>query len=358
MDEHAIRTILEGGGGNGGLVIRSSLWLPGKLYGLAMRLRRAGYARGWLADNQAGVPVVSIGNLTAGGSGKTPFTALLANHLAAAGKKPAILLRGYRQSDGGQSDEAILYGSLCPGVPVEVGSDRAAGAARAVAAGAGVLLMDDGFQHLRLRRDLDIVLIDATSPWGGGNTIPGGLLREPPVALALAQIVVVTRSDQVEPAVLRRILDRISLLAPQSRVFTARHRPVRLRDLRQTSLPLEELRGRKVVTLSGIARPEAFEKTVAGLGADSVDSFRGRDHQHFTREFLLRAVDRAKALSAILVTTEKDEAKNIIGIMADNKEVDNNNVREAILVLGIDQDVDGKEELLAMVDTATGLGTR
>lgn len=356
MDEHDIRVILEGGGGNGGQVIRTLLWLPGKLYGLAMRLRRSGYGNNWLQSHSAAVPVISIGNITAGGSGKTPLTALLANHLASRGKKPAILLRGYRQSDGGQSDEAVLYGALCPGVPVEVGSNRLAGAARAVAAGADVLLMDDGFQHLRLRRDVDIVLVDATSPWGGGNTIPGGLLREPPSALSQARAVIVTRSDQVEPALLHAMLERIRQLAPHSLVLTARHRPVRLHKLGGTALPLESLRDRKVAILSGIARPEAFEKTVAGLGAHIAATFRGSDHQHFTQQFVMQAVTKAKSLDAVLVTTEKDQAKNIIGVMADNKLVDNTTIQEMIWVLGIEQDVEGREALFALVDSVAGLG--
>jgi tetraacyldisaccharide 4'-kinase len=292
--------------------------------------------------------VISVGNLTAGGSGKTPMVALLANHFLAQGKTPGILLRGYRAAAGAASDEAVLYQKLCPGARVEVGSDRAASARRAAAAGADVLLMDDGFQHLRLRRDLDIVLIDATSPWGGGNCIPGGLLREPVAALSGAGIVVVTRSDQVAPDALAALTARIRALAPAAGLFTARHAPSRLCDAGTGEvIPLERLRGQRVVLLSGIARPEAFAKTLVSLGAEVVAAFTGNDHQPFSPELLRAAFARAGAERASVVTTEKDAARGIPTSGAAPR-----------WVLGVEQEVEGKEEFLETVQSAVNLRLR
>ena len=352
MNEHSIREILEGGGGAAGFAFRAVLYLPGKLYGIAMRLRRGLYRNGTFASTTVGIPVVSVGNITAGGSGKTPLVALLANHCIAKGKVPAILLRGYRSENGGGSDEEKLYQKLCPRALVQVGSNRSASARMVEAAGANVILMDDGFQHRKLNRNLDIVLIDATSPWGGGNTIPGGLLREPLSALACARVIVITRSDQIPSASLAAIVNTIEKIAPDAALFTARHKPVRLRTADGASIPLETLRGKQVVLLSGIARPEAFAKTLASLGAKIADSFIGNDHRHFSKDFIDRALLRSQQLGAVLVTTEKDEAKNLIPLMADNNSVDNNRrgKQTQLWILGVEQDVDNVETLFRIVD--------
>ncbi len=349
MDEHSLRRLLEGGGGWPGALLRAALWLPGRAYGGLMRLRRAAYAAGLLKSCRPPVPVVSVGNLTAGGSGKTPFTAMLARDLAARGQKPAILLRGYRQSGDGQSDEAGLYRRLCPEALVEVGADRRASAERAVRAGATVLLLDDGFQHLKLRRDLDIVLVDATSPWGGGNCLPGGLLREPRRALAAAGAVILTRSDQQEATAIENLRAEIAALAPAAPVFLARHRPARLERLDGTGLPLDWLRDRKVLAVSGIARPEAFAATLAGLGARVVGELAGRDHAHFDSGFPKLAAARAAELGAVPVTTEKDRAKQIFSELADNMNMG------AFLVLGVDMAVDGAEALTDLIRRGTGI---
>lgn len=335
--------MLEGNGGAAGTVLRAVLCVPGKLYGCAMRARRRLYEKGIFSPAAAEVPVISVGNITAGGSGKTPLVVLLANHFAEAGKKPAILLRGYRSAAGNGSDEANLYKKLCPAALVETGSDRVASAKRAVAAGANIILMDDGFQHLRLRRNLDIVLIDATAPWGGGNTIPGGLLREPLSALSRAQVIIITRADQAKASDLSATRKRIQTLAPKALLLTARHKPARLRHINakanETSLPPESLRGKRVVILSGIARPEAFARTLASLGAEVVDSFTGNDHRHFPEEFQEKARTRAADLNASLVTTEKDEAKGL---------------SVSALVLGVEQDIDGADKLFGIIDKTVG----
>lgn len=336
MDEHAVRRILEGGGGWAGRLIRGGLWLPGAAYGSLMGIRRTAYAAGLLPSARAGLPVISVGNLTAGGTGKTPFVVMLARLLAGRGIRPGILLRGYRRSDEGQSDEESLYRLACPGAVVEAGPDRVAGAARAARAGAEALLLDDGFQHLRLQRDLDIVLIDACAPWGGGMPFPAGLLREPRSALAKADLVAITRSDQRDPEFVRRLRGEIRALAPSAPILAARHRPSGLRLPDGTVLPPAALAGKKVVALSGIARPEAFHLTLAGLGAEVVAVFAGNDHRHFDAAYLEQALAEARKSDAVAVTTEKDWVKTIFSRLSDNIGVDNTNMR----VLEVRQEVD------------------
>lgn len=343
MNEHSLRKILEGGGGAGGRALRALLWAPGVLYGAAMRFRREAYRRGVFSSVSASVPVVSVGNLVAGGSGKTPLVVFLANELLALGRKPAILLRGYR-AEAGLSDEAVLYSERAPGAILAINPDRRAGAADAVSRGADVLLLDDGMQHLQLRRDLDIVLVDATSPWGGGNTIPGGLLREPKSALSAAGAVVVTRSDQAAPAALDSLLSEIRGGVPGVPVFTARHKPVRLTGLAGESVPLDSLRRRAVVALSGIARPEAFQRTLSDLGADVVGSVAGRDHDAFTEETVQGALRLAAPKNAVVVITEKDRARAIFSSGAFAREGST-----GILTLGIEQDIDGREAFIRLV---------
>ncbi len=311
MNEHHIRAILEGNAGWPGSMIKGALWPAGKLYGLAMTLRREAYRRGIFASTKVPLPVISVGNLTAGGTGKTPFTLLVARILLGMGRRPAILLRGYRQSAAGHSDEAELYRRELPDVQVVTGADRRISAAAALRGGADVVILDDGFQHLRLRRDLDIVLVDATSPWGGGNTFPGGLLREPPAVLMHAGIVVVTRADQAVAANLPAIKRRLAALAPKALLLAARHAPKRLTRLDGPELPLASLKGRRVVALAGIARPEAFLRTLADLGAEVVGQVFVDDHANFSESALTRCFSLARQREALVVTTEKDRARRI-----------------------------------------------
>ncbi len=371
MLEHHIRAILEGNGGWPGNMLKSALWPAGKLYGLAMAARREAYRRGILPSAAAPVPVIAVGNLTAGGTGKTPFTLMLARLLLGLRRRPAILLRGYRQSAAGESDEAELYRRELPEVLVVTGADRRVSAARAVRQGAEVIILDDGFQHLRLRRNLDIVLIDATSPWGGGNPFPAGLLRENPAALGNAGCVCLTRADQVETKVLAGLKERVAALAPRAMLLTATHAPQRLThmtgvDKGATELPLKALNGQRVVALAGIARPEAFVRTLEGLGASVVGRFFAGDHVVFSQTLLKRCFSLANQREALVVTTEKDVTKGIWGTFrgeqADNNKGAAGNARVGVagakvnpahtggvLVLGIDMRVDAPERFLDLL---------
>lgn len=349
MNEHSLRLILEGTTRSAtASALRLALWLPGRLYGFAMRARRAAYKHRLFTSEKAPIPVISVGNITAGGSGKTPFAVMLAKWLLQQGRTPAILLRGYARERGDPSDEAALYRTACPEAIVVVNPDRRAGARTAKERGADAAIMDDGFQHLRLRRDLDIVLIDAAAPWGGGNTIPGGLLREPKSALKNARAVVVTRSDQVAPETVAALRGEIAALAPSAIILQARHAPARLLDLDGGELPLADLSGRPVVALSGIARPEAFHCTLRQLGANVIATISGRDHEQFSRATLDAALDAARQGGAVVAITEKDRGKKIFNLFS-NDSADNMNGRERVRVLTVEQEVDDPAALFALI---------
>ncbi len=237
---------------------------------------------------RAGIPVICIGNITVGGTGKTPMVGWVVEVLKKAGKHPAILTRGY----GG--DEPKLLARF--GVPVVAEPDRVKGAAIAKEKGADVLVMDDGFQHRRLARDLDLVLVDATDPWGDGHLLPWGKLREPREALGRAGAVVITRSDQVQPGALRVLREEIGRLAPKALLAEAVHEPVGGEDLRE----------KRVLAVCGIGNPEAFRKTLEGLGAQvTLKAF--PDHHAYTAADVVAIVGTAGDLPVI--TTEKDWVK-------------------------------------------------
>jgi tetraacyldisaccharide 4'-kinase len=273
-----------------------------------MRLRRWAYRRGLLPAAAAEAPVICVGNLTAGGTGKTPMAAWVAARLLEAGRRPAILTRGYKPA-GGRSDEAELLRRLCEAAVV-VGADRVAGARAAVAAGADALVMDDGFQHLRLRRDLDVVLIDATRPFGFGRCLPRGLLREPPAALRDAGAVVVTRSDAVSVEALARLRGRLSGLAPAAGVHAAVHEPAALLDDRGRQHPPDALAGRRAFAFCGLGNPEPFFALLGRLGVRLAGRRALDDHVAYTPAVLAALRQAAGACDAdVAITTQKDAVK-------------------------------------------------
>lgn len=282
------------------------------LMGTASRLRATLYDRRLLGAFEAEVPVVSLGNLTAGGTGKTPAAVLVVESLRARGHTPALLSRGYGAREGAPNDEALELARLLPGVDHVQDPDRVAGARRLVDRGATVIVLDDGFQHRRLARDLDLVLLDATrplglpAPEGGGEAVeaflPRGLLREPPSALARAHGVLLTRTDQVEPAALEALEVRVAGWAPGVPVVHTRHAPARLLTP-EGPRPLDDLAGQEVRLLSGIGNPAAFEATVTALGARVLEHRVHPDHHAF------RAEDLPVREGPPLLCTLKDASK-------------------------------------------------
>jgi tetraacyldisaccharide 4'-kinase len=296
--------------------VRAAIWRAGLgllsvPYGLAVGLRNWLYDRGWLRVERAAVPVVSVGNLTLGGTGKTPTVEYVARFYRTLDRRVAILSRGYG-GDAVRNDEALVLEENLPDVPHLQGADRAALARIAVEElESEVLVLDDGFQHRRLRRDLDLVLVDATAPWGYGRLFPRGLLREPLRGLRRAGVVLLTRCDQVPAEALARLRAEVGRRAPGVPVVESVHAPVRLvaGDGRDADLAL--LAGRPLAAFCGIGNPPAFRRTLAGLGGE-VRAFRTfPDHHRYTRSDVddLRTWAQQLPADAVIVTTQKDLVK-------------------------------------------------
>jgi tetraacyldisaccharide 4'-kinase len=282
-------------------------------YGLVVGCRNAAYDRGLLYRARGAVPVVSVGNLTLGGTGKTPLVAWLARTVAARGVQPAIVSRGYGAARGQTSDEAAELAILLPDVPHVANRDRVAAVEKAAAAGAEVALLDDGFQHRRLARDLDIVAVDATDPFGCGHLFPRGLLRESLSGLARAQAVVLTRAAAVDArrrSDIRRIFTEACGGGLPPVWMEATHRPVRLRSATSATQPLERLVSTRVAAFAGIGNPTAFRASLTDLGANLVGFRPFPDHHAYTAADLDAIRDWAAGLRAeLVVTTLKDLVK-------------------------------------------------
>jgi tetraacyldisaccharide 4'-kinase len=326
------------------LLIGLVLWPLGALYGLLMRCRRGMYRRGWLRSEGVSVPVICVGNLTVGGTGKTPMVAWLVGQLRSMGRKPAILTRGYK-SAAGQSDEATLLEQLT-GAPVFVDADRIAGAKKAIEQGADVLVMDDGFQHLRLRRDGNIVLIDAINPFGGGlwpgTALPAGRMREGVHALGEADAIVFTRTNQAPAEHTADLWSRIAEIAPRALLATAEHKPSAVIDETGQSQPVDTLAGKKVFLFCGLGNPEGFRRTAESLKADVVGVHWLGDHAKYTPPRVQELLTKAKRCGAdVLLTTQKDGVKLPAG-----------QTDPPIRQLAIEMDLtDGRIELIEAVET-------
>jgi tetraacyldisaccharide 4'-kinase len=282
-------------------IARAALSAAEVPYVAMMSARNALYARGVLRSHAIDRPVVCVGNLTTGGTGKTPVVRWLVEQLRARGHRPAVLTRGYRSNapEGGD-EQLLLHRLLGDDVPVQAEPDRIAGA-RAIARAhpeVDVIVLDDGFQHRRLARDFDLVLIDATNPFGFEHVLPRGLLREPVRGLGRASAVLLTHVELVDDEELSRVEARIRACNAAAPIYRARHEP-----------NLEDARGRRVFAFCGIGNPEAFERQLA-RSATVVGSRRFGDHHAYSAFDLKAVCESARASGAqMLVTTEKDWVK-------------------------------------------------
>jgi tetraacyldisaccharide 4'-kinase len=327
------------------------LTLAALIYRGLVALRRRAYHKGIFSSRKLSVPVISVGNLTTGGTGKTPFTIYLARVLTNQAQKVAVLSRGYRGSarqpvnvvsDGSRilldphaaGDEPYLTAEKLPGVVVLTGRDRARlGEYAAKHFFVTALLLDDGFQHLAIRRDLNVVLLNGRNPLGNGHLLPRGSLREPPEYLRQADIIVfVNRGGQEISPHAAKLVRTYNRSAP---VFCASYVPTGLRDLYSNEeLPLSYLQEKKTVALAGIAHPEAFQALLAGLGAHLVGNAFYPDHHHY-QVCDLSAEDR----ESVIVTTEKDAVK--LRLLPFTK--------RRVLVLAIDLRLKNEEGFIAII---------
>ncbi len=283
------------------------LWPLALPYGAAVRLRARAYRMGIFRARRLEGLVISVGNLTAGGTGKTPMVLWLAERLAAEGKKAGILTRGYRgqaSAEGSTSDEVqMLKARLGDSAVFGVGADRLARGRELAGQGIRWFILDDGFQHLQLARDVDVVLIDATHPFGGGHLLLAGRLREPRRALKRADIIVITRSSHA-PAVEAAI--RRDSSAP---VFYARPRLDSVRSLRGGYPGVDDpaARERKFYAFCGVGNPHAFLADLREWGFQIAGHAFFPDHHRYTRQDVRDIQARARQAGAeAAICTEKD----------------------------------------------------
>jgi len=322
--------------------VRFLLFGCSQLFMVAVKARRFLYKARILRDSTLGVQVIAIGNLTVGGTGKTPVVEKFARELRDQGRNVAILSRGYRSkptplhkrafnkiflrddttpprvvSDGKNllldsemaGDEPYMLASNLKDVVVLVDKDRVKSGRYAIEKyGCDTLLLDDGFQYWKLRgRRQDIVLIDRQQPFGNNRLLPRGTLREPPSHLSRASVVFITKSDGNTGELRRRIAE----LNPEAGIIECIHHPLYLEDVFTGKREdLSYVKGLKVASFSGIAQPESFEQSLVQLGAELVYTKRFADHHRFTQQEVLNAINRSKKRQAqAIITTQKDAVR-------------------------------------------------
>ena len=288
------------------------------LYRAAVWWRNQRFDRAIAADDRsivkrADVPVISVGNLTTGGTGKTPLVVAVAKLLRQQSKRVALISRGYGSDSEhpGRNDEAMELEHRLPDVPHLQDPDRFAMATIAVEElESEVLLLDDGFQHRRLHRDLDIVTIDATNPFGYGRLLPRGLLREPMKSLRRANLVVVTRSNLVDAATLDGLLQRVQRWVDLRQIVITEMKLVEAINASGDVKPLEALLDKPTLLFSAIGNPDGFEQTLLEQSANLVGHEVFDDHHRFDRQDFERIGEAAKQAAAEqIVCTHKDLVK-------------------------------------------------
>jgi tetraacyldisaccharide 4'-kinase len=337
-----LEVILEKRQGKSAKIVRGFLHALSRAYGAIIKARRFLYNVRILRDSTLGVQVIAVGNLTVGGTGKTPVVEKFASALRDQGRSVAILSRGYRSkpqplhqwfinkillredttpprvvSDGKSllldsemaGDEPYMLASNLKDVIVLVDKDRVKSGRYAIEKfGCDTLLLDDGFQYWKLKgRRHDVVLVDRQSPFGNERLLPRGTLREPPSHLARANWIFITKSDGKTDELRRRIAG----INPAAGIIECIHHPLYLEDVfTGNRIGLEFFKGRRVSALSGIAQPESFEESLVQLGAELVYSRKFADHHRFTQLEVIKAINRSKKkLAEAIITTQKDAVR-------------------------------------------------
>ncbi|MEP6819017.1 MAG: tetraacyldisaccharide 4'-kinase [bacterium] len=308
----------------------ASIILPplSAIYSVVTRARLNAYRRGWFSVSQLAAPVISVGNLTTGGTGKTPLVEWVCRTVVReTRKRTCVLTRGYGKanpqsqvvvSDGNNvvagevesGDEPYLLASRLLGIAAVISNpDRISAGQWAIKnLGSEVFVLDDGFQHLRLARDLDIVTIDATNPWGGGSLLPYGRLREPRAGLSRADCIVITRTEQVRDLV--EIKDAVQGLAGEIPVFSSCMVTSGIRSLDGAIVDEKSSVSQPVAAFCGVGNPESFFNHLQREGYTLAFTRAFADHHNYTQPDITRLVNDAKASGATgLVTTAKDATK-------------------------------------------------
>ena len=276
------------------------LYLLSLVYGIIVRVACFSYRRGILPGYKSKIKVISVGNITLGGTGKTPFVQYLAKSLFEEGKKVVILSRGYSM------DEPRLLEANLPGIKVITGRDRIKKAKEIEKnCPCEAIILDDGFQHWRLKRDLDIVLLNSREYLGNRNLIPCGILREPASSLRRADIIVLSKADMAND--LSLIKEELRRINPLALVVESRHQPQELYIIDGKGMGLNALNGKKVCLLSGIADPDSFARMVIKLGSSIALDLRYPDHYSYKDRDIPDIINKCRQRKLdTIVTTEKD----------------------------------------------------
>lgn len=279
-------------------------------YTLAVRMRNRRFDRG-VNVHRMSVPVVSVGNLTLGGTGKTPMVEWLARWFRARGVRIVLVSRGYGAKSGKANDEALELAQKLPDVPHLQDPNRVSAADYAIRErGAELILLDDGFQHRRLARDLDVVLVDATEPFGFGHVFPRGTLREPLSGWSRAQAIALTRADMLKPDQRRALREQILSYAPQAVWLEVTHAPRVLLDSTGGEQSLESLAGQRIAAFCGIGNPAGFEHALKSCGYEVVALREFPDHHAYTPDDLASLAAWAAGLQvSAVICTHKDLVK-------------------------------------------------
>ena len=316
--------------------LKAMLYLASLVYGLGLVARALFYRYKIFEKHSVPMKVISVGNITLGGTGKTPFVIELTRIFREEfHKEPAVLIRGYGW------DESAMLKSKLKDTPILVGEARARSARRAIKLyGSDTAILDDGFQHWELGRDLDIVLIDSRNPFGNGHLFPRGVLRETKSALKRADIVVLTKVD-TSPGSTEPIRRQIRNIKSSIEILEAAHRPKHFYDTKQRKdIDLLRISGKRVVLLSSIGDPGYFEETMKGLGAVVAEHIAFGDHHNYSESDKFRIMKRCSERAFdFIVTTEKDAVKlaRMSIVFTDH----------TVLVLVIDTDIiKGREALI------------
>lgn len=311
-------------------IIRIFLSLLELVYICLLKLHKLLYRCNIIKSHSLNCKVVSVGNISAGGTGKTPVVERLSKIYSDRGKKVVILSRGYGSGQEGPlivsdeeenkisvenaGDEVYMLARHLDGIPIVIGKDRyQAGQLAEKKFNPDIIILDDGFQHWKLNRDIDIVTVDAMNPFGCDHLIPRGFLREPLSAFQRADIIVLSKTDHVSQKDVKKIKNRLRLFNKQADILTSRHEPLYIKSLTSYEdkvLSADKLKGKKVLALCGIGNPESFVEGLKKLDAKVIDSITYPDHYKYQEEDLMEIAVQAQ-LSNVdwVVTTEKDAVK-------------------------------------------------
>ena len=317
------------------LLVKLFLTFLSLFYGMGIKVVDWGYRSGLREIVKGSVPVVSVGNITVGGTGKTPFSMYLADYFVSKGLKPAILTRGYGK------DESIMMKDELPGVPVIVGQDRVKSSLKAKNIGLDLVILDDGFQHRRLARGLNILLIDAITFPGNGILLPGGVLREPVAAVKRADIFILTKIDAAGKERKKTVEKLLGEYSPDTPVISVRHNPVFLSDVTGSAYSLDDMVNKNILLVSAIADPDYFKFLIDKNKGVVVSENLYSDHHPYSQlDINVINVNCIKHSVDMIITTKKDYVKM--------RELDISVIEEKLFILNIAIEIEeGKEKLLA-----------